>query len=276
MKNLELKPAIQFELKELAELLTRSFEKYFVPVSFTPALFAAMLRLDGIDLNTSRVIMLDEKPSGCALLAHRGWTTRLAAMGLVAEARGSGIGKWAMSQLIRESNERGDRAMTLEVIEQNVAGVKLYQGSRFETQRRLIGFHGENPVGQSALQLEEVDIRQIARVLSVCGPADLPWQASAATLAQMGRPSCGFRLGSAYAAISNPNEPRIAIRSLVVEEGEQRQGQATKLLRALFARYPQKRWAVSVIWPEEIAPGLFEKLGFEREKITQFQMRLDF
>jgi ribosomal protein S18 acetylase RimI-like enzyme len=272
--NLYLKPAIELDLKDLADLLTRSFEKYFVPILFTPSTFASILRLDGIDLNTSRLFLRDERPVGCALLAHRGWTTRLAAMGVVLEARGAGVGRRAMEQLIAEARERRDKIMVLEVIEQNLAALKLYQSFGFEIERRLAGFRIEKPQGASDKNLEEVDIRQIARLLSNEAPENLPWQASAGTLAQMGRPNCGFRLGPAYAAISDPAKPQIAIRSLVVECGEQRKGHASRLLRALFAKYPEKRWAVSVIWPEEIAPHFFESLGFRREELSQFQMKL--
>ncbi|MBI1730459.1 GNAT family N-acetyltransferase [Candidatus Acetothermia bacterium] len=272
--SLDLKPAIELDLKELADLLTRSFEKYFLPILFTPSTFASIVRLDGIDLNTSRVFLRDEEPVGCALLAHRGWTTRLAAMGVVPEARGSGVGRRAMEQLIAESRERRDKIMVLEVIEQNIVALKLYKSYGFEMERSLTGFRIDKPQGIADKNLEEVDIRQIARLLSNEAPENLPWQASAGTLAQMGRPNCGFRLGAAYAAISDPTKPQIAIRSLVVERGEQRKGHASRLLRALFTKFPEKTWAISIIWPEEIAPHFFESLGFRREELSQFQMKL--
>ncbi len=86
-----------------------------------------MLRRNGINLDSSRVIMKDDQPSGLALIARRGWASRLAAIGIVSTARNGGTGTWAMRHLIEEAGSRGDKEMLLEVIEQNTAGVKLYK-----------------------------------------------------------------------------------------------------------------------------------------------------
>ena len=272
--QLELRPAVDFHLSELAAITSAGFEDYFVPISFTKESLATMMRFDGVDLNSSRVILKDGNPVGAALIAHRGWTSRLAAMGVSKEARGSGIGKWAMQELIKHSRERGERSMVLEVIEQNEPGVRLYQGCGFELVRRLVGYSLENPDSSAADSLTEIDVRQVARVLSDHGPADLPWQASAATLGQQGPPFCAYQMGPAYAVISDPERDYISIRSLVVEQEHRNQGHAKRILQALFATHKQKTWSVPVICPEETAPQLFQNLGFSREKLSQFQMEL--
>jgi len=273
--KLSLRPAVEYSLTEIAESLTRGFEDYFVPIAFTKESFASMMRLDGVDLNSSQVIERDGHPVGCALVAHRGWTSRLAAMGVAKEARNGGIGRWTMEQLINKSREHGDRRYVLEVIEQNEPGVRLYQGCGFEVVRRLVGYKSEHPETGEAAELEEIDNRMTARVLSEHGAADLPWQASAATIGQMAPPNRSFKLGPAHVLISNPSEPGIAIRSLVVERSEQRNGWAKRIVRALFNKFPDKSWLVPVLFPEEIAPGLFESLGFEQQELSQLQMELN-
>jgi len=50
-----------------------------------------------------------------------------------------------------------------------------------------------------------------------------------------------------------------------------RQGHAGALLRAVIARYPEKTWRVPATLPEEFS-GVFEKCGFTREKLSQWQM----
>src|SRR6185369_5044795 len=145
MPSFELKPASEFPIPEIAELLTRGFEGYFVPIQITPAVLLTMLRRDSIDLNESRVLHRDGEPIGVALIARRGWTSRLAAMGIVSDARHGGAGTFGMQQLINEARTRGDHEMLLEVIEQNTAGVKLYQKVGFEIVRRLVGYKLENP-----------------------------------------------------------------------------------------------------------------------------------
>jgi len=41
-----------------------------------------------------------------------------------------------------------------------------------------------------------------------------------------------------------------------------------------MATFPGKRWGVPALCPEEMR-GLFERVGFEREPLTQFQMALE-
>ena len=121
--NLSLKPAHEHPIPFLADLMTRSFEGYLVPINITDTVLLTMLRRDGIDLTASRVLMRDDEPIGLAMIARRGWTSRLAAMGITSNARSGGVGTWAMEQFIAEAKARGDKEMLLEVIEQNTAGV---------------------------------------------------------------------------------------------------------------------------------------------------------
>src|SRR5690349_8771507 len=123
--NLELKPASDYSLPDLVDILNRGFENYFVPIAFNVNTFLNMLRKDGTDLTSSRVLLIDDKTAGIALIARRGWTSRLAAMGIAIEHRGLGGGSWFMKKLIDEACARGDREMVLEVIEQNEPAVRL-------------------------------------------------------------------------------------------------------------------------------------------------------
>lgn len=57
MSSLSLKPASELTIPQLAELMTRSFESYFVPVNITDVILLTMLRRDGVDFTSSRVIL---------------------------------------------------------------------------------------------------------------------------------------------------------------------------------------------------------------------------
>jgi ribosomal protein S18 acetylase RimI-like enzyme len=184
------------------------------------------------------------------------------------------VGDWLMRQIISQARERQDRLLVLEVIEQNDPAVRLYQKLGFQVQRRLVGYRAHQPEGQANPALQEVDLREVARVLTGHAAPDLPWQLSGETLAQGGWPSRGYQLGAAYGAISDPNQPQLAVKALSVPPEARRQGLATALVRALMAEYPGKTWVVPPLWPEEFAAGLFEKLGFVRESLTQLQMIL--
>jgi GNAT superfamily N-acetyltransferase len=178
-----------------------------------------------------------------------------------------------MGQLIEEARQREDRQMTLEVIEQNEAGVRLYQKSGFGILRRLVGFSRSNPQATTSDALQEIDLREAGRVVTRHGLADLPWQLSGESIAHHTPPNRGFCLGPAFAVITNPNLIDVTLYSLVVEEGARGQGNAIRLLRALFAAYPGKTWHVPALCPEEVG-GFFAKAGFQGEKLSQFQMVL--
>ncbi len=278
MSLFEFKPASDFPIPQLADLLTRGFEGYFVPINITTPVLLTMMRRDGIDLTESRVLIKDDEPIGVALIARRGWTSRLAAMGIVTDARNSGAGTWAMQNLIEEARLRGDKEMVLEVIEQNTAGVKLYQKVGFKIIRRLLGYKLENPQpaedGESEDdELVEIDIRELARLVAYHGLSDLPWQLSGASIMQHTPPARAFRLNDAYCLISNPDAEHIVISSMLVKSRSRGAGLSGVIMRALFARFPKKTWHVSALYPEEIC-GVFEQVGMQREEISQWQMSL--
>jgi ribosomal protein S18 acetylase RimI-like enzyme len=272
--SLTVVPALDFSLAELAELLNSSFRGYLVEIKFNPSLVNYLLRQDHVDLTASQVVLEAGQPVGLALVARRGWSSRVAAMGINSERRGQGVGEWLMKRIIAQARERQERTLLLEVIEQNHPAVRLYQKLGFQMQRRLAGYRGQLAEGQAHEGLQEVDIREVAHLLTCYSGPDLPWQLSGETLAQSGWPNRGYRLGAAYGAISNPEQPQITLKALVVPPAARRQGAATALLQALAAEYPGKTWAAPPIWPEEVTAGLFEKLGFTRESLSQLQMIL--
>lgn len=266
-----LKPAYDFPIPTLADLMTRCFEGYLVSINMTDAALHTMLRRDGIDLTASRALMKDNQPIGLALIARRGWTSRLAAMGITSDARNGGVGTWAMEQLLEEAKSRGEREMVLEVIEQNTAGVKLYEKAGFKKIRRLVGYKLETPHSESAHHLEEIDIRDLARQVTYHGMKDLPWQLSGTTIMQHTPPSRAFRLNDAYCLISDPEATDVAISSVLVKTRSRGAGLSGVLLRALFAKFPNKVWHVSPIYPEEMG-FIFEQVGMVRESLSQWQM----
>ena len=266
-------PASDYSNSELVDILNRGFEGYFVPITFHVMAFLNMLRKDGIDLTASRVILKDDRPIGIALLARRGWISRLAAMGIGREYRGTGAGSWCMAQIIQEARQRGEREMLLEVIEQNAPAIHLYEKFGFDIVRRLIGLIYKNAVDPVSGEMEEVDIRTVSNLIAHCGLPDLPWQLSAESIAQINPPARAYRKGQAYAVISNPDINDVVIWSVLVEPPGRGNGLGTDMLKSIIARHPHKTWHVPALLPEELGI-VYERAGFVREELSQWQMKL--
>jgi GNAT superfamily N-acetyltransferase len=273
--KLNLEPILDYGLPGAVALLNRAFADYVVHIAFDQARLLQMMIHDGVDVEGSQVILHDEQAVGAALIARRGWTSRLAAMALVPEARGQGVGRWAMEQLIDQARARGDRQMVLEVIESNEPAVHLYRRSGFRLLRRLVGYGAVSPNGTDAedVAVDEVDVREVARLVTAHGLPNLPWQVSGESLALMGPPNRAYRLDDAYAVLSSPAAPQIVVRSVLVVPEGRGQGAAVRLLRALMDKHPDTRWVVPVLCPEEMG-GLFERIGFERSELSQLQMMI--
>lgn len=270
--DFNMTPASDYPIPDLVEILNRGFEKYFVPITFNVPAFLTMLRKDGLDLTASRVLLADGQPSGIGLIARRGWSSRLAAMGIAIETRGKGAGKWFMERLIQEACDRGEKEMLLEVIEQNTAAVHLYETCGFEVVRRLIGLICRNADETRVSQLEQIDIREAARMVTQHGIPNLPWQLSGESIAQMNPPARAYRKGPSYTIISNPDAKDVVVWSLLVEPGARGNHLGVDLLKSLFANHPGKVWHVPAILPEELGK-VYEQAGFEREELSQWQMR---
>ncbi len=232
-----------------------------------------MVRKDGIDLICSRLLLVDDEPVGIALLAHRGWTSRLAAMGIAPEFRGRGAGSWFMEQLIREACEREEQEMILEVIEQNEPAVHVYKKSGFEIVRRLIGFILKDASEEEIHELQEMDLREVGRLISQYGLSDLPWQLSGESIAQLNPPARAYGKGGAYIVISNPEAKDIVIWSLFVEPTARGNELSVKMLKSIIAAYPGKTWHVPALLPEEFGK-IYERADFVREQLSQWQMKI--
>jgi len=271
--DLILNPASDYSLPELVDILNRGFEGYVIPITMNLPAFLNMLRKDGMDLSASRVLIKDDQPAGIALIARRGWTSRLAAMGVATEARGMGAGFWVMEQLLDEARERGEREMVLEAIEQNEPAVRLYRKCGFQTVRRLISLVRKDAVEQRTSDLQEMDIREAGNMIARYGFPDLPWQLSAESIALTNPPARAYCEGQAYAVISNPAAKDVAIWSLVVEPAARGKGLGTEMVKSIVAEHPGKTWHVPALLPEELGK-VYERAGFVREELSQWQMRL--
>lgn len=285
--TLSVQPAVEFSLPDLCDIINRSFKGYVGgDFTFTPPGLAHFIALGGVHLTRSLVALQDGEPAGIAMLARRGWTVRVALMGVIAESQNQGVGRWLLAQIAGEARTNGDKTLVLEVIEQNSRAVRLYQTAGYRTIRRLMGYdykaseqidstpppvNGEGE--QIGRALEQVDMIEAARHIAFWEAADLPWQCSGFAVSKFGAPGVAYRVGDCYAVISNPDAETIAIQGLAVPPEQQRKGMATRLVANLIAAHPGKNWRVVPICPEEYG-AIFLRNGFTINALNQFQMEM--
>jgi GNAT superfamily N-acetyltransferase len=264
---------LEFGIENTIELLNLAFIDYIIPVEFSPARFMSMLRYDGIDADASRVVLQGDKPAGVGLVARRGWANRLAGMAVVPDLRRIGAGRYMVTTILDEARSRGDRIFELEVIEENLPAVNLYTSIGFTHLRRLTSYTSSDLTVQAQEVPVEVDIQEAARMVIIHGLPDLPWQLTGESLVHLGPPNRAYNLGGAWMVITDPGQPQVAVRAMVVQPSARGQGLARCLLKSVMAAFPGVTWSVPAICPLEIG-GFFEACGFTEGTLSQLQMRI--
>lgn len=278
LDHLTARPVAELSATECAAAMERCFEGYVVPVRVTAESWERRFRGEHLDGFASRVYSHEGRPAAVLFITRRGWTSRVGGMAVAKELRGSGLGRRVMLDAIADARARGDRALLLEVIEQNTPAVNLYASLGFQVARRLVGWRWTPPADAppSADVLREIDTAEAARMAQVEGEPDLPWMLAPETLAAATAPARAFSLEDrAFAVLSNPDAESVSVPALIVPRAHRRQGWGTRMLRALATAFPGRSFQMVAIVPEALAPEFFVYLGCERTPITQFEMRLE-
>jgi hypothetical protein len=125
--NLKLQSMLAYGIPASLEVIHLGFSDYLVPIQMDLAHFHDLLRTAHMDINLSQIVFSNKGAVGAALIARRGWSSRLAGMAIIPEVRGQKVGQWLMEQLVAQAIIRGDHRMELEVIEQNEPAVMPWQ-----------------------------------------------------------------------------------------------------------------------------------------------------
>jgi ribosomal protein S18 acetylase RimI-like enzyme len=234
---MKLVPSDRYSLAELAELFTRGYEGYFVPMHFDEPTLRYMVEAWDIDLSRSRVAP-DAGLANLAIRGDRGWIGGIA---VVPEQRRGGVGRALMEAVL----ELAPSTVLLEVIEANEPAVKLYESLGFEKTRVLEVWR---------VEADEVPAERAAR--STLGQTDLPWQREDASLP------------ADYERVEVDGGAMIFRGGTVFQlEARDEDAAAALLSRGTVLNY------VNV--PEgDVAIGALERLGGEL-RLKQFEMVLD-
>lgn len=272
------RPVAECTAAQVAYALTRSFEGYLLGrVNISAGAYESRFRAEDLDPFASRVYLLSGELAGILLVTRRGWTSRIAGMGVVPKMRGRGLGRRIMQGAIRDARKRGDRSILLETFEQNAAAVRLYAGLGFSVRRKLYGYSRKaRTQPQTPDTISELDPLDFARVVVREGEPDLPWMLAAETISSAAPPARAYHLDHhAYALVCNPEAEALTLRSLIVPRKDRRQGWGMRLLRALYAAFPARDWEIPAIVPESSAHEFLTELDWKREPLNQLEMSLD-
>jgi GNAT superfamily N-acetyltransferase len=265
---------LEFTSAEACTAMNRSFEEYFVPLVFDAASFERRFRGENVDAEASKLWFRGAELIGLVLIARRGWNSRVAAMGVVKEARGKGYGKQMLGAAVAEATARGDNNLLLEVFTPNERARRLYEAAGFRTTRLLSTFDcPADRANNAPLDLTEIDPRKVARLLTQEVDTELPWMVSPETLAAVAPPMRAYHLDEKAFAIVRTDPHRTLLLTLVVPETHRRQGWGSRLLQLLEASYAHRSlMAHSVL--EGPNHQFLEARGWQPQALTLHEMVL--
>ena len=251
---------------------TAAFSDYLIgPFQIPPAQWPMFLARQGVDLALSRVAL---DPAGAALafafvaprpLAGR-W--RLATMGALPAARGTGAAPALLDDFIARAAAAGLRAVELEVFAQNERARRLYEGRGF-TARRC-----SRPADAAPHAVEMPVALAWLEAAEQCLP-ELPLQVTAATL-RHGVDYHAWQVGAsgegdapdgdaaAQVVFSLPDET-VMVHSLVAP----READARALVQALVAVHPQRRLRVPQLQRDDLGGAALRALGAVPQPLHQ-------
>jgi ribosomal protein S18 acetylase RimI-like enzyme len=179
MSNIQFVPAGTLALDSLAELFTRSFEGYLMPVTLLPEQLAQRIRVEHIDLWRSLVVVADNQPAGLALVALRGTQAWCGGFGIATPWRGQGLAAPLARQMLEEARAGGATQFTLEVLAKNERAARVYQRAGLQITRDLLILEWRQPEGQqpeTGPELVPITLADVASHFYDLHQAPAAWQ----------------------------------------------------------------------------------------------------
>lgn len=250
---------------------TAAFADYLIgPFQIPFAQWPMFLARQGVDLPLSRVAL---DPTGAplafAFVAQRPVSNRwrLATMGALPAARGTGAAPALLDDFIARAASAGLRAVELEVFAQNERARRLYEGRGFRRQHDLFGYVAEPGTIAPATggALHAIDMPHLLGWLAAAEHRipDLPLQVTAATI-RHGVDYHGWQTADGQIVFSLPDET-VMVHSFIAP----READARALIQALAAVYPERRLRVPQLQREDLGGGALRALGAVAQPLHQ-------
>lgn len=252
---------------EGAAALNRVFEQYVVPIFFSSEQLHLHMAYNDVDPGASP-IWYDEEGNvvAAALLAIRGKRCWIGGFGVAPEQRRKGHAAALLDTLIAKARLLGCTAMQLEVLENNVPAIAVYERAGFRRIRRLRSFEWRGP--------KEPNPRRF----SLLRPEDLLDEPDSSARPCWQRERATLRNGAASTALSDGLGNSALFRyNAKLAQGLRLQAQSCEDLNALAAAIASLGPSASVLVlnePEESGLLAFFEAGEWNEPFVQYEMLL--
>jgi len=279
MDDITCAPADSLAPAQLHAAFGAAFADYLIGPFATPlAQWPAFLGRQAVDLAESRVALREGRILAFCLTARRPvqriW--RLATMGAVPQARGSGAAQTLLDDFIARAGSAGQKAVELECFAQNERAARLYRGRGFEPVHELHGYVRqagaplpEAPDAQArAVSLDEAFAWLDARDREL---GDLPLQVTSASLRAQPVAMQAWRHGAAQLVFAVNSGELVTVYSLV-DTGPGQAG-AGWLAAQLARQYPGHRISVPQLQRPDLGGQALQRAGFEPLPLFQHLMR---
>jgi ribosomal protein S18 acetylase RimI-like enzyme len=275
-QDLSLVSAAELAPERLHEAFGLAFADYLIgPFKVAFDAWPTLLARQGVDLGLSRALLRGDQVLAFALVARRAdpgrW--RLATMGALPAARGSGAAPRLLDELIARARQAGLAMLELEVFAQNERALRLYQGRGFEARHELHGYLAPpGVVAPAVCAYRAVSIEAALAWLAAAEAriVDLPLQVTAGSLRVASDPTAWQR-GMAQLVFTRPDAATVVLVSLIDTDSAQQDARA--LLQALRAEFPAQSLRVPQLQRLDLGGQALRALGFETLPLHQLLMR---
>ncbi len=275
MSDIALLEADRVAPEALHAAFREAFADYLAgPFELPLAHWPAFLARQGVDLRASRSAWRAGRLLAFALVARRdGARWRLATMGAVPAARGSGAAPRLLDDLIGRAAAASVAQLELEVFAQNERAARLYRGRGFVERHALRGWMKDVPADASPAAPPAAVARDDAlawlRDAEAVRP-DLPLQVCASVLAAAATPWTAWREGAAQLCFAAAGPALVNVVSLV--DLDPAQHDAQRLLAAFVAQHPGHTLKVPPLQRDDLGGAALRAAGFAPLPLHQLWM----
>ncbi|HSW07264.1 GNAT family N-acetyltransferase [Aquabacterium sp.] len=279
MSSLTLQAADAVAAADLHAAFGAAFADYLIgPFTLQRADWPVFLARQAVDLRLSRIAEQQGRILAFALVAARPAQARwrLATMGAVPQARGSGAAPQLLDDFVARARAAGQAAVELEVFAQNERALRLYRGRGFAPVHELHGYvlrraRCDGPV--PAVVEVELPAAWVWLDEAMQQLPDLPLQVTPAGLAASPQPLQAWQHGQAQLVFAEQAGGTVMVHSLVDRDAGQHDAQA--LVQALMARHAGRDMLVPQLQRLDLGGQALRRLGFVPHDLHQLWMRLD-